>query len=293
MSILFYIIMHKINKTTPDKQHFLQRLATIDKTPKFLWYIGSLPEDRVVTVAIVGTRKPTTYGIETTRRFSYELAKRGVVIISGLALGIDGIAHESALEAGGVTIAVLPTSLDSIHPCRHRALAKRIIDNGGALISEYPPGDITQRWNFIRRNRIVAGLSDAVLITEASSRSGTISTANFALSQGNPIMAVPGNITQPMSSGCNNLIRAGAVPITELKDILNELDLQPSSNCQLPLAYTPEEAVIIQLLSSGLRDGDAIQMQSKLAPAVFNQTLSLLELEGKIRPLGANHWTLS
>ncbi len=181
--------------------------------PKRLWLCGMLPSERRTAIAIVGTRKPTPYGREVTYQLSYELAKRGVVVISGLALGVDGIAHQAALDAGGTTIAVLPTSIESIHPATHRELARRITENGGALISEYGAGDPVFKTNFVARNRIVTALSDGILITEAAAKSGSLTTANFALEQGRPVMVVPGNITSPMSMGCNNLLRVGRLPL--------------------------------------------------------------------------------
>ncbi|HSE61509.1 MAG TPA: DNA-processing protein DprA [Candidatus Saccharimonadales bacterium] len=281
----------KINKTSPDESKYLKIISSIAQKPKRLWFVGNLPEKRWPTVAIVGTRKPTSYGREMAHRLSYELATRGVVIVSGLALGIDGIAHRAALEAGGITIAVMAGGLDAIHPRTHRSLAVDIITNGGALISEYGAGEPAYKQNFIARNRIVSGISDVVVVIEASKRSGTIHTASFALEQGRTVMAVPGNITSPASAGCNTLIKTGAAPVTEVADILQELGLaeQPTS---VPLGDSPEEQIILRLLTDGLRDGDTIQKQSGLAPALFGQTLTMLEIRGKIRALGANQWTI-
>ncbi len=176
--------MSKINSVTLDQISYTQITQSIANIPKRLWLYGNLPPQRVPTVAIVGTRKPTPYGREVTYQLSYELAKRGIVVVSGLALGTDGIAHQAALDAGGTTIAVLPTPLESIHPRTHWRLAERIVKSGGALLSEYSEHDGVYKGNFIARNRIVTALSDAVLITEAAARSGTLSTANFALEQG-------------------------------------------------------------------------------------------------------------
>lgn len=283
--------MHKSNKVVPDSNNFLQIISTIAKPPKSLWYMGELPQQRQPAIVIVGTRKPTPYGREITYKFSYELAKRGVTIISGLAIGVDGIAHQAALDAGGTTIAILPSSLDAIYPYSHRQLAQDIVKNGGLLLTEYQTDTRAFKSNFLARNRIVAGLSDGVLITEAAARSGTISTANFALEQGKPVMAVPGNITSPTSLGCNSLIRKGAVPITELQDILEELGLDNPAQTKLPLAYSKEESIIIELLATGIRDGEDLQKQSGLAPDTFSQTLTMLEIDNKIRALGANQWT--
>lgn len=282
----------KINELTPDYGNYLKIITTIADCPKRLWYIGKLPKVRQPTVAIIGTRKPTPYGREIVHHFSSELAKRGVVIVSGLALGIDSLAHRAALEAGGTTIAVMPGGLDSIHPRSHRQLALDIIQNDGALISEYPVGTTPYKPHFIARNRIVSGISDAVLVIEASAKSGTMHTAGFALEQGRAVMAAPGNINSPVSSGCNNLIKTGATPVTCIDDILFELGIEPAAQTMLPLGDTPEEHAILQLIASGQRDGDQLQKQSGFAPALFGQTLTMLEVSGKVRALGANQWTL-
>lgn len=255
--------------------------------------MGKLPEQRKPTVAIVGTRKPTSYGREVTQRFSYELASRGVVIVSGLALGVDGIAHTSALEADGTTLAVLGNGLPEINPRSHAALAAKIIEQGGAIISEYPPGTPALGHRFLERNRIVSGLSDAILITEAALRSGTMSTATHALEQGREVFVVPGNITSPMSAGCNALIAQGALVATKPEDILNLITPETSSSQQaLPLANTPEEQAIIDLLAAGVRDGDELLAKSNLEPSIFNTTLTMLEIAGSIKALGGNRWTL-
>jgi DNA processing protein len=283
--------MYRIAKISPDNEIYLQMVNfCLAKPLKSLWYIGKLPESRMTSVAIVGTRKPTPYGRELTYNLSYSLAKRGGVIISGLALGIDGIAHQAALDAGGTTIAVLPTSLTRIHPQRHRDLAKNIIDSGGAIITEYSPDDGVFKANFLARNRIVAAMSDGVLITEAAARSGTLATAAFALEQGKPVMAVPGNVTSVMSAGCNKLIKQGARLVTEAEDIYDELGLSPTAQRTLGLAASDEEAIIMKLLNIGVRDGDELQKQSGLEPALFSQTLTMLEIDDKIRALGANQW---
>lgn len=283
--------MQNINSIITEEHDFTQITRGIAKIPKKLWLMGSLPSKRLPTVAIVGTRKPTLYGKETTYRFSYELAKRGIVIVSGLALGIDGIAHQAALDAGGTTIAVLPTSLDRIHPRTHHNLARQIVANRGALLTEYRPDDPIGKWNFVARNRIVTALSDVVLITEATTRSGTLGTANFALEQGKVVMAIPGNITSPMSAGCNSLLKAGAAPALSIDDVLHELGLaDKDQQTELPLSANPEEQAILQLIRNGIHDGNTLQMQSHLSAAQCSQTLTMLEIEGKIRTLGANQW---
>jgi DNA processing protein len=281
----------KINAISSDYGKYFKIVESIAKCPKRLWYVGELPTERLPTVAIVGTRKPTSYGREVAYRLAFDLAKRGVVVVSGLALGTDSIAHRGALEAGGRTIAVMAGGLDRIHPMSHRNLAVDIVTNNGALISEYPPGTAPFQSNFIARNRIVSGISDVVVVVEASLKSGTIHTAGFALEQGRTVMAVPGNITNAVSVGCNNLIKMGAAPVTESADIYNELGIT-NEQTTLPLGDSREEQVILDLIAAGSRDGDDIQKQSGLTPALFSQTLTMLEISGKIRALGANQWAM-
>jgi DNA processing protein len=214
----------KINQISPLKHKYLQIVSDIAKCPTTLYYIGSLPEQRIPTIAIVGTRKPTAYGRDVTSQFAAELGAAGIVIVSGLALGVDAIAHKACLDAGGTTIAVLPSSLTKIYPATNRDLAIAILQKGGALLSEYSEEAINAfKGNFLARNRIVAGISDAILITEASARSGTLNTAMHALEQGKDVFVIPGNITSPQSAGCNLLIRQGAIPVQTPVDIIERL----------------------------------------------------------------------
>ena len=248
-------------------------------------------------VAVVGTRKPTAYGKEVAYSFSYELAKQGVIIVSGLALGIDGIAHKAALDAGGTTVAVLANGLHTIYPSSHYQLGKRIVENGGAIISEYEPGKSALPYQFLARNRLISGLSDAVIVIEAASRSGTLNTVSHALEQGREVFAVPGAITSPLSAGCNELIKQGAQPATSVQDILEVIAPRLASASaqpqQLSLGDSREEKTIIALLQHGIRDGDELHRQSQLDVRVFNQTLTMLEIKGAIRALGAHQWTLA
>lgn len=284
----------KINRISPDNSTFLKELSYIAKPPKKLSYIGTLPDSRPPTVAIVGTRKPTRYGKEVTEQFAHALATRGVVIVSGLALGVDGLAHKVCLEAGGTTIAVLGNGLPAIYPTTHRELAKRIVTSGGAILSEYDDHTEARGYQFLERNRLVSGLADAIIITEAAARSGTLNTAAHALEQGKDVFVVPGNITSPLSAGCNRLLYQGALPATSPDDVLERLSLLPETSADqspLPLTETPLEANIVALLSSGVRDGDELLRQVDSDAATFNTTMTMLEIRGIIKALGANQWT--
>ena len=288
----------EINRIRPDEHNFTQRLVSIANPPKSLCFMGTLPTSGAPVVAIVGSRKPSAYGREVTEQLASDLATAGCIIVSGLALGIDGIAQKAALEAGGTVIGVIPNELPDISPQTNYKLAMNIIKNGGAILSEWKKGDgkIVNRWSFLERNRLVSGLADAVIITEAAERSGTLNTAAHALSQGRDVFAVPGNITSPLSAGCNALLKQGALVATTATDILNVI--APSNarsatdQAVIPLGETPAENTIINLLRTGLRDGDQLQQQSGLNPADFATALTMLEINGVIKPLGANNWAL-
>lgn len=294
MSILFCM---KIKKILFDSVEFPQKLLALPDAPKELYVLGANLDELLTrpAVAIVGSRKVTAYGKTVTARLAGELARAGVVVVSGLAIGVDGIAHRAALEAGGLTLAVLPSALDQIYPANHHQLARQIVEKGGALISEYPEGaQIAYKSNFIARNRIVSGLSDAVLITEAAEKSGTLHTADFALQQGIEVLAVPGNITSPTSAGTNNLIKAGATIITSVDDVFQVLGIKPANQQKTaaPRGSTPEEQLVLDLLFGGTQAGDMLLEASKLDIRQFNQTLTMLEIRGHIRPLGNNRWAL-
>ena len=289
----------KINKILPANSVFTEKLSLIDNAPEYINYLGELPESVDTVVAIVGTRKPSRYGIEVTSRIAYDLAKSGVIIVSGLALGVDALAHQAALDAGGITIGVVMDELPDISPKTNVPLAKRMIDSGGAVISEWSKGDNTtfNRASFLKRNRLVSGLADAVIITEAAAKSGTLNTASHALAQGREVFVVPGNITSPLSEGCNNLLKQGATPITCAQDVLEVIApyLLPSNKQKQPsllFGDTPAETTILQLIASGVRDGEVLQQQSKLSAAEFSTALTMLEINGLIKPLGANQWTI-
>lgn len=244
-------------------------------------------------VAIVGSRKISAYGKAVTAQFAGELARQGIVIVSGLAYGVDAVAHQAALDAGGLTIAVLPGSVEEIYPRVHRSLAERILSQGGALLSEYPDGTRTYPVNFIERNRIVSGMSNALLITEAAEKSGTMHTARFALEQGKDVLAVPGNITSPTSAGTNNLIKTGAITVTSPEDVLHVLGFKALTHRKAVQGSDTTEQCILDLLAENISDGNELLARSALGAAEFNQTLTMMEITGKIRPLGANQWTVA
>jgi len=285
----------KVKILTQHANAYPPLLRNIPAPPKQLFYLGAEPSgwlDRP-KVAIVGSRGVTPYGRQVTERLSSELAERGVVVISGLALGVDGIAHAACLDASGTTVAVLANGLDAIYPASHTQLGRRILEQGGTILSEYPAGTPSLKQHFIARNRIVAGLSNALLITEATEKSGTLHTARFALEQGRDVLAVPGNITSPNSVGTNNLIRTGATPVTSVDDIMYVLGAEhlPTEPIRRR-GDTAEEQSVLDLLYGGVSDGHELLVSSRLQATQFNQALTMLEISGKVRALGNNHWSL-
>lgn len=281
-----------INTISISDPCFKHNLSLVPNPPKTIYARGNI-EFKGSAVAIVGTRKPTHYGRAVTLDLAEKLAKRGITIVSGLALGIDGIAHQGALNVGGKTIAVLASGVDLITPTSHRRLAEQILSSNGGILSEYRPGTPPLAHQFLERNRLVSGLSEAVIVTEASINSGTMNTVMHALEQGRDVYAVPGNITSPTSAGCNKLIEQGATPITNISDFIDSFSPAENTVTQpLLLAQNPEEQAVLNLIQSGVSDGDELQRKSKLDATTYSTTVTMLEIRGIIRPLGANHWSL-
>ena len=209
---------------TVSDQNYPARLREIDLAPPLLYQYGDLGEHDRLAAAIVGTRRATQYGKSVAREIAYVLAGCGVTIVSGLARGIDGIAHQAAIDAGGRTIAVLGSGLDNIYPPEHRGLADKIAVQG-SVISDYPMGTKPEGRNFPPRNRIISGLSLAVIVIEAGESSGALITADFSADQGRDVFAVPGDIYKPSSKGTNRLIQAGAHPLVKPEEVLEVLNL--------------------------------------------------------------------
>jgi DNA processing protein len=284
----------KINKVTIHDSLYPAALKDIASPPKVLYVLGNVePLANTRTVSIVGSRAVTPYGRQITTMLATDIASRGMAIISGLALGVDALAHQAAVNCQGYTIAVLASGLDIIQPSSNRNLALAILKSGGAIISEYPEETIPFKQHFVARNRIVSALGDGLLITEAGEYSGSLHTANFALEQGKAVMAVPGNITSGNSRGTNNLIKTGAIPVTDIADVLNALQLEEKTTQVNVVAANIQEAQILDHMKHGITDINQLQLMSKLSPDVFNQTITMLEITAKIRPLGAGHWGIT
>jgi DNA processing protein len=280
-----------VNKLKLQDAAFPEILARIPSPPKMINWTGRPPEswlDRP-KVAVVGSRKMTAYGQAVTSKLSARLAEAGVVIISGLAFGIDITAHKSALAVQGTTVAVLASGLDNITPRSHYHIARQIIRNG-TLISERPEGAAVHPGLFVVRNRIISGLADVVLVTEAALKSGSLHTARFALEQGKTVMAVPGNINSPSSEGCNNLIKSGAVPVTSADDVLFALNIAQPEKKAVQINASAEERLVFGFIQKGMTDQEEIAHASRLGGQELAGVLTMLELSGRIRPAGGGNW---
>lgn len=267
-------------------------LREIPGPPPVLFYRGTLPGQDQPTVAIVGTRRATPYGREATSRIAAELAAAGVTIVSGLAKGIDGFAHNAALEAGGKTIAILASGVDIIYPPEHRRLSERIVESG-TLLSDYPPGTKPDAPNFPARNRIISGLSLATIVVEAPARSGALITVGFAADQGRDVYAVPGSIFSPASEGTNRLLRQGAIPITSAADVLDDLRLAPALAIepeQTAFPITDEERSIYALVTSEPQHIDELAYSAGLTISAASALMMMLELKGLVANAGAQHF---
>lgn len=283
----------KINTLYNKDKRFPSKLTGIDTPPSQLYYRGKLPNNTLPVVAVVGTRKPSTYGIATAKKLSSELARSGVTVVSGLALGIDSVAHQACIDAGGVTIAVLPTGLEKTYPASNHQLAERIIAQGGTLISEYRAVDSIRKHDFLIRNRLISGLADVVVVVESAARGGSLNTASHAINQGKTVMAVPGPITSPTSAGTNALIKEGAGVITSTEDILFELGISPETQTQqIALRFArAEHQTIANLLATGPLQLHEIQNETKLKTSELSQVLTEMELEGHIDCTGGRWHT--
>lgn len=238
---------------TPSCATYPPSLLHISSPPLVLFVSGDSSLMQRDQLAIVGSRGPSTYGRQVTKQLTCELVRSGWVITSGLASGIDGVCHQSALESGGQTIGVLGCGIDQIYPSRHRALIDRMLTHQGAVISEFAPGVRPRPEFFPRRNRIISGLSKGVLVVEAAKKSGSLITARLAAEQGKEVFAVPGNINNPLSEGCHSLIQQGAKLVTSIEDINDEFHIVSYSQGD-EQQKNIEKSVVKTLASSHLLD---------------------------------------
>ena len=278
-----------------DSAEYPTTLRHIPTSPPTLYIKGELAEKDKWAIAIVGTRKLTEYGRQMTREITTGLVRRSITIVSGLARGIDSIAHKIAVDMGGRTIAVLGSGIDQIYPPENRHLAEKIADGQGAIISEYALGVPPEAKNFPPRNRIISALSLGSAVIEAGYPSGALITARFAAEQGRNIFAVPGNVNSAASKGTNKLIQEGAKLITSAKDILDELQLEhveEQQALQLSLPDSAEEAALIPHLLNTPIHADELSRATGLPTALVSSTLTMMELKGMVQQVGGMQYVL-
>ncbi len=277
-----------ITLLTIEDEGYPRRLKTIAQPPPVLYFRGNITPQDEWAVAIVGTRRYSAYGLQVAEEVAGFLARNGVTVVSGLARGIDSIAHRAALNAGGRSLAVLGCGVDQIYPPENRNLAAEMMAHG-AILSDYALGTPPEAVNFPPRNRIIAGLSLAVVVVEAGHKSGALITANFANEQGREVFAVPGNIHSAQSKGPNRLIRDGAHPLLDPEDLLEMLNLTMITEHQTARMVLPAdatEAALFNVLGHEPRHVDEICQQAQLPIEQVTATLALMELKGMVRQVG-------
>ena len=270
-----------------------QLLKEIHDPPFVLYYRGNPKIFNSSAIAIVGSRKFTAYGRHIGYKLAHDLAGSGLTIVSGLALGLDAIVQQAALDASGLTIGVLACGIDKIYPASNHELARNIIRKEGLIISEQPPGTPPMKQNFPFRNRIISGLSAGTLVVEAAESSGSLITAAASLEQNREVFAVPGNADSPTSAGTNNLIKMGARPVTCADDILRVFNMEKIEPQRKALRLNENETNLLEYLKTGPLHIDKIAEVSKLDIVVVSQSMTLLELKGAVRHLGGGVYQIN
>jgi DNA processing protein len=273
---------------TINDENYPKRLKEIFDPPIVLYVLGELDDYSNISFSVVGTRKPTVYGRIVTEKIVSELVKKGITIVSGLARGIDILAHTYALKSKGKTIAVLGSGINIIYPPEHKNIANEIIKNG-AIISEFPIDTQPERYNFPRRNRIISGISLGTLVVEAKEKSGALITADFALEQGREVFAIPGNINVPTAKGPNQLIKQGAKLVDNVDDILEtipeftKLTTERLIQIQIPETLSEDEKIVFSLLSEEPKHIDIITRIAGMPISKISSILLELELKGLVK----------
>lgn len=283
--------IHGVQVITLEDEIYPPLLKEIFDPPAVLFVRGSIPNPERKHLAVVGSRKASSYGLRVTEQLIEPAARSGVVIVSGLAYGIDAHAHDAALRAQGCTIAVLGSGVDqgSIYPSRNRALASRILSSGGALISEFPIGTPPLKQNFPIRNRIIAGLCHGTLVIEAAIKSGTLITARSAMDSNREVYAVPGPIDSPLSEGPNELIKTGATPVTSVRDLFG-IEPVPEPTQQYTPANERETLIFSHLSHSPVHIDELVRSTQLPTPSVMS-TLTLMEMKGAVKNQGGQFYT--
>lgn len=286
----------KIGVLITKEKEFPESLKTIDRPPAIIYFKGKIDGASKIALSVVGTRRMSLYGRQVTEKIVSDLALSGMTIISGLARGVDTIAHETALEAGGLTIAVVGSGLDekSLYPFDNIGLARKIVSAGGAIISEYHPGTPALAQHFPARNRLISALSLGVLVTECPIKSGALLTARAGLEQGKEIFAIPGDIRSRNCEGTNNLIKMGAKAVTCASEILEEFGFSEAiaQKARKIIPETREEAKVLDFLSIQPIEFDRLVQKTALDSATLSSVLTMMEIKGKVRNVGMNQYVL-
>ena len=288
-TVMSQLIARQITPLTWHDSRYPDRLQQIYDRPPVIYIQGEIKEQDDWGIAVVGTRKPTAYGREMAQLLSMELVRNGITVVSGLARGIDSVAHRAALDAGGRTLAIQACGLDMVYPPEHQRLADEIAESG-ALISDYPLETRPRPDYFPRRNRIMSGLSLGTLVIEADEKSGALITASYALEQNREVFALPGTITSPKSRGANRLIQEGAKLVTCIEDVLEELNLRLVPEqlvMQELIEVSSPEADLLQFLSQEPVHIDEVTRQCALPVSTVSSTLAMMELKGIVKQVGA------
>ncbi len=288
------LALRGIGVVHPGHPSYPRLLAETSGRPSVLYVRGALAPSDDAPVAIVGTRRATTYGRQAAERIAAELAQAGITVVSGLARGVDAVAHRAALEAGGRTIAVLGSGPDVIYPAEHRRLAEQILESG-AILSEFPPGAKPDAQNFPARNRIVSGMTLGTLIVEAPMRSGALITASFAADQGREVFVIPGSIFAQTAEGTNALLRDGARLVRDGADILEDLGLSDRGSpvvTQSQLSLDDDERKLLAALGKEARHIDELAEVAELPAGAASALMLTMELKGLVRNHGAQYYVL-
>ncbi|MDI6717686.1 MAG: DNA-processing protein DprA [Patescibacteria group bacterium] len=289
----------KINPEIIGREKFPPLLKEIPDCPQKLFVLGKIP-DVPINISIVGTRKATSVGLAAAKKLAKELAELGITVVSGLAMGIDSAVHKGVIEANarankkGKTIAVLANGLDKIYPAQNENLAQKILESGGAIISEYPENTPPYPNQFLERNRIISGLCQATIVIEAPQKSGSLATARFALEQGREVFVIPGPASHSNYAGSHQLIRSGARLITSVSDILEDLGIENVFQKKFDfnnLANEPQREIIKAINQSGKPINiDKIIELTKLSPQIANREIAALVIQNAIKESGGNYF---
>ncbi len=287
----------EINIISIEDNDYPYLLSKIYDPPPILYFKGNIKSINQFALAVVGSRKVTTYGRQVVQDITSRLAINNLIIVSGMAYGIDTLAHQATLNNHGITIAVLGSGLKrkNIYPAANLNLMEQIIESNGVVLSEYPPNIPALPTHFPQRNRIISGLSKGVLVIEAGEKSGALITARCALEQGRDVFVIPGSIYSPMSIGANNLIKKGAILVTSAEDILEALDLKQVKQFVENKILAPKsesEKIIFALLSKEPKHINQIIKKSGLDTATVNSTLTIMEMKGMVKNLGGMQYVL-